>query len=134
MISKKHKKVPTILNFIEHFFVLPSAVTRCISISAFASLILIPIGITSFALGLKMCAITVAIKKYMSIIKKKKNKYDEIVFLAKTNLDNISSLSKRLNESYVSHFEFVINNVLKEYNEMKEEIKNLKTQTANQRF
>ena len=82
-----------------------------------------------------MCAITVAIKKYMSIIKKKKNKYDEIVFLAKTNLDNISNLSKRLNESYVSHFEFVvINNVLKEYNEMEEEIKNLKTQTANQRF
>ena len=82
-----------------------------------------------------MCAITVAIKKYMSIIKKKKNKYDEIVFLAKTNLDNISSLSKRLSESYISHFEFVvINNVLKEYNEMKEEIKNLKTQTANQRF
>ena len=89
MISKKHKKVPTILNYIEHFFVLPSAVTRGISISAFASLILIPRGITSFALGLKMCAITVAIKNYMSIVKKKKNKYDEIVFLAKTNSDNI---------------------------------------------
>ena len=36
-----------------------------------------------------MCAITVAIKNYMSIVKKKKNKYDEIVFLAKTNSDNI---------------------------------------------
>ena len=36
-------------------------------------------------------------------------------------------ISKALNNSYVSHDEFVSVNVLKECNEMKEEIKNPKT-------
>ena len=49
-------------NYIEHFFILASVDTGCISISAFASLLGIPIGITSSALGLKICAITAGIK------------------------------------------------------------------------
>ena len=61
-----------ILNDIERFPILASTITGCISISAFASLIGIPIGITSSAIGLKVCAITAGIKKYKSIIKKKK--------------------------------------------------------------
>ena len=59
-------------NYIEHFLILASTITGCISISAFASLIGIPIGITSSAIGLKICAITAGIKKYKSLIKKKK--------------------------------------------------------------
>ena len=59
-----------------------SAITRCVSVSAFASLISIPIGITSF-LGLKICVITARIKKYESIIKKKRKNHDKIVLLTK---------------------------------------------------
>ena len=80
LMSKKHKKVCTTLNYIEHFLILASTITGCISISAFASLIGILIGITSSAIGLKICAITAGIKKYKSIIKKKKKKHDKIVF------------------------------------------------------
>ena len=72
MISNKHKKVYTTLNYIEHFHFLASTVTECIgciSISAFASLIGISIGITSSEMGLKICAITAGIKKYKSVIK-----------------------------------------------------------------
>ena len=89
----------------------------------------IPIGITHSAIGLKICSITAAIKKYKTIIKKKKKNHDKIVLLAKSNLNSIEVLiSKALIDSVVSHDEFVLkNNVLKEYNEMKEEIKNLKT-------
>ena len=49
--------------------------------------------------------------------------------LAKSKLNNIEVLnSKALIDSNVSHDEFVlINSVLKKYNKMKEEIKNLKT-------
>ena len=49
--------------------------------------------------------------------------------LAKSKLDRKEILiSKSLIDSVTSHDEFVlINNVLKQYNEMKEEIKNLKT-------
>ena len=104
--------------------------TRYVSISAFASLVEILIGITSSAIGLKNCVITAAIKKYKSIIKKKQKKYNKIVLLGKSKLNSIEVLiSNVLTDSVISHNEFVlINNVLKEYNEMKEAIKNLKTQ------
>ena len=74
-MSRKHKKVCTTLNYIENFVVLASIITGCISISAFASLLGIAIGITSFAIGLKFCTITAGIKKSI-IIKKKKKKHD----------------------------------------------------------
>ena len=68
------------------------------------------------------------IKRCKSIIKKKKKEHDKIVLLAKYKLNSIEVLiSKASIDSVISHYEFVlINNVLKEYNEMKEEIKNLK--------
>ena len=65
----------------------------------------------------------------MSIIRKKKKKHNKILLLAKTTLISIEVLiSKALIESNITHDEFVsINNVLKEYDDIKEEIKNLKT-------
>ena len=66
---------------------------------------------------------------YKSLIKKKKKKYDKIVLLAKSKLNSIEVLiSKTLIDSNISHDEFVlINNVLKEYEDMKKVMKNLKT-------
>ena len=61
-MSKKHKKVFTILNYIEHFVITASVVTGCVSISAFASLVGIPTGITSSAVGFRICATTTGIK------------------------------------------------------------------------
>ena len=46
LVSNKHKKVCTTLNYIKHFLNLASAITGCASISAFASLLGIPIGVT----------------------------------------------------------------------------------------
>ena len=128
-MSTKHKNVCTILNYIEHFLILASTVNGCTSSSAFASLLGITIGITIFVIGLTFCAIAAAIKKYKSIIKKKKKKHDKIILLAKTKLNSIEVLiSKTLIDLNISHDEFVlINNALKEYHDMKEEIKNLKT-------
>ena len=64
-MSRKHKKVCTTLNYIEHFIILASAVTGCISISAFASLIGILIGITyEFSNMIKKCVIAAGMKKY----------------------------------------------------------------------
>ena len=50
-----------------------STITGCISISAFSYFLGIPIEITSSATGLKICAIDAGIKKYKSIVKKKRN-------------------------------------------------------------
>ena len=123
------KKTCKYLNYVEHLFILASTVTSRVSISAFASLVCVPGGITIFPVGLKICAITVGIKKYKSIIKKKKSKKHKIVLLGKAKLDTIEVLiSKALIESYISHDEFVsVNNVLSEYNEMKKEIKTPET-------
>ena len=79
LMSRKHEKVCVTLNYIENFLILASAVTGCISLSAFSSLLGILIGITSSAIGLKMCAIAAGIKKYKSIIKKKKKKHEKKV-------------------------------------------------------
>ena len=117
LMGKKQKKACTTLNYICQFIILASTFTGCISTSAYTCLIGISIGTTSSEIGLTICAIAAGIKKYESIIKKKKKKHDKIVLLAKSKLSNIEvSISKALIDSVISHDEFVwINNVLKEY-------------------
>ena len=117
LMSRKYKKICTTLNYIEHFLILSSIITGCISISAFFSLIGIPRGITRSTIGLKIYAITVGTKKYKLIIKKKKKKHDKTVLLAKSNSIKFL-ISKVLIDSVVSH---------QEYDKIKEEIKYLKT-------
>ena len=83
MISKKQKKACRNLNYVEHLLILALAVTGCVSISAFASLVGIPVGITSSGAAIKISAITAGIKKYKSIIKKQRKKHNEIFLLGK---------------------------------------------------
>ena len=71
LMTKRQREVCTTLDFIERFFILAFVVTGCISISAFISSLDIPIGITSFSIGLKTCSVTAVIKKCKSIIKRK---------------------------------------------------------------
>ena len=58
-----------------------------------------------------------------------KKKHDKIVLLGKDKLNTTEVLiSKNLIDSYINYDEFVsVNNVLREYNKIKEEIKNPKT-------
>ena len=63
LMSRKHTKVYTFLNYIERFLILASACTICILISGFASMLGIPIGIMISATGLRICAIAAGIKK-----------------------------------------------------------------------
>ena len=83
-MSKKHKTICTTLNYLEHFLILASTFTGCVSISAFASSLGIPIGIASSAKRLKLCAIAAGNKKYKSMIRKNTKKHDKIVLLAKS--------------------------------------------------
>ena len=106
-MSNKPKKVCTTLKYVEQFIILVSAITGCISISAFTSLLGIRIWITSSAIGLKIYAITAEIKKYKTIIKKRKNKHDKIVLLAKTELNSVAILIfKALINSDISHNDY----------------------------
>ena len=101
-MSKKHKKVCRVLNYIELLLIFVSTVAGCISIPAFSYLVGIPIEITSSVIGLKICVITSGIKKYKSIIKKKKKKHDKIVLLAKFTFNSIEAwISKALIDSNI---------------------------------
>ena len=117
LVNKKHKKMHTAFNYAVNLLILPSAVGDCVSISAFALLLGIHLGLTSSAVWLKICAMTARIKKYKSIIKKKNNQHFKVVLLAKTELSAINILiSNALIDSYINYKEFVsTNNVLKEY-------------------
>ena len=57
-MSKKHKKVCRVLNYVEQLLILISTVTGCVSISHFAPLVGFPIEMMSSAVGLKICVIT----------------------------------------------------------------------------
>ena len=60
----------------------------------------------SSAVGLKICAIATGIKKFKSIIKKKRNYHNEAALLAKTKLNGIEVLiSKALIDSFISQDE-----------------------------
>ena len=76
------------MNYFEISLILLSTITGCVSISAFASLVGNPIGITSSATGLKICVITAGVIKSKSINKKNKKKHDKIISLAKSKLNS----------------------------------------------
>ena len=76
LMSKNHKMVCTALTYMEHFLFIVSKITGFVSISDCASLVDIPIAITSSAIALTTCAIIARFKKYKPIIKKKKTNHD----------------------------------------------------------
>ena len=126
LMSIKYNKVCRVLNYFDQSLIVISTITGCVSIPAFASLVGIPIAIASSTTGLKICVTTAGIKKYKPTIKKKSKKHDKIVLLGKSKLNSIEVLiSKALIDSNISHDEFVlINNVMKGFYDMKEEIRN----------
>ena len=65
-MSKKHKTLCGVLNYNHHSLNVVSIITECVSISGFASLFGIRIGIASSTIGLKICIRTAGIKKYKS--------------------------------------------------------------------
>ena len=80
-------------------------------------------GNMSSTIGLNICAITAKIKKYKLRVKKMKKKHYET--LVKNHTLNIIKglISRFLTESYITHNDFILAvDVLRKYNEMKEEI------------
>ena len=69
LMSEKYKNTCKYLNYVEPLLILASIVIVWVSISAFASLVAIPVSIRSSAIGIKIRAIIAGIKKYKSIIK-----------------------------------------------------------------
>ena len=64
LVSRKHKQVCITLIYIEHLLIFASVISISILISVFAFSLGIPIGITSSAIGLKICVKVAGIRKY----------------------------------------------------------------------
>ena len=138
LMSEKYKNTYKYLSYVKHLLIIASTVSGCVSISAFTSLVCVPIGITSSAAGINICAITAGIEKYNSVMKKKKKKkHYKTVLLGKGNLNTIEVLiSKTVIDMYIVHGEFVPINNLKRlwnilYKNNKNVLKNCKKYTAN---
>ena len=71
----------TTLYCVKNLNIFASKVTGCVYIPAFASLAGIPVGIVSSASTKQTCIVIAGIKKYKSIIKKKRKKHAKIVSL-----------------------------------------------------
>ena len=106
-MSKRHKKVYAVWNYVEHQLILLFTVSPCVSRSPFALA----------GTHIENCVITAGIKKYKSIIKKEKKKHDKIVLLAKSKLYIREFLtSKALTDEFA-----LTNDMLKEFYHIKEE-------------
>ena len=69
LMSENHKEVCRCLNYFEHFLISISAVTVCVSISAFASLVGALANVTSSAIEIK-----IFLKSLLESRKKEKSK------------------------------------------------------------
>ena len=107
LMSEKYIKTCQYLNYVENLLILSSIVTGCVSVSAFASLLDINIGITSSAVGWNICAIIAGIKKFKSMIKKKKKKHDKIVLL-KDKLNTVEVLISKSNRFMILRLSWLV--------------------------
>ena len=79
LMSDKCKRTCKCLNYVENSLILSSTITSWVSISAFTSLVRVPVCTTSSAIFCaKICPIIAGIKKYKLIIKKKKKMHKKL--------------------------------------------------------
>ena len=85
-MNQKHKKACRSLNYFEHFLIFISAVSCYVSVSEFVSLVGVSVGLASSLVVVRTCAVPAGIKRYKSVIKKKRKKDNKIVLLARTSI------------------------------------------------
>ena len=116
--------------FLEKSLIVLSVTSGNISIVSFATVIGIPVGITSESLSLAFSLCTGLVKKLLKATRNKKKKHNEIVMLAKSKLNSIENkLSEALINNQISHEDFIaIINEERNYRELKESIRIMKGQ------
>ena len=124
-MSKKHKKVYKTLNYIEHLLILAFAGTGCWMCFSFYFCFFNWYYCRNYEFCSRirnLCNNRRNFKNFEPMTKKRKKKHEKIALLPKAKLHSIHILiSMALINLYISHYELVsVDNVLKEYDEMKE--------------
>ena len=127
-IIKKLNKYLVTLDYLDKIFITLSASFGTLSVTAQATVLGIPLGITGASLTLLFTISTGINKSLLQLTKKRKKKHNKIMTLAKNKLNMIDTLlSSALNDSKISHEEF--SNIITEknmYENIKENIKEIK--------
>ena len=126
-IIKKLNKYTVIFDYLDKIFITLSPSFGTLSIASYASVVGIPVGITSASLTLIFTIVTGISKSLLKLTEKRKKKHNKIIALAKNKLNTIDTLlSSALNDSKISHEEFT--NIITEtniYEDIKETIKDI---------
>ena len=126
-IIKKLNKYLVSFDYLDKTFIALSASFGTLSIASYASVVGIPVGIAGSSLTLIFTIGTGIGKSLLNVTKKRKNKHNKIIALAKNKLNMIDKLlSSALNDSEISHEEFTNSiNEVNIYENIKENIQEL---------
>ena len=117
-IIKKLNKYIVSFDCLDKIFITLSASFSTLSITSYATVIGLPVGIAGSSLTLIFTISTGVNKSLLKVTKKRKKKHNKIIALAKSKLNTIDTLlSSALNNSKISHEEFA--NIITEKARMK---------------
>ena len=106
-IIKKLNKYMVSFDYLDKIFIALSASFGTLSIASHATVIGIPVCIAGASLTLIFTISTDVNKSLLRVTKKRKEKHNKIIALAKSKLSTIDTvLSSALNDSKISHEEF----------------------------
>ena len=129
-MSKKLSKCIPFFDYFDKSLICLSVTRGGISIASFATVIGMPVGITSASLSLAFSLCTGLVKKLLKATRNKKKKHNEIVMLARSKLNSIeSNISRALINNQTSHEDNItIINKERNYRELKESSRMMKDQ------
>ena len=132
-MSKRLSKYIASFDYINKSLIVLSATSGIISITLFATVIGVPVGIASASLKLIFSISTGIVKKrLLKTTRNKKKKHNKIVILARSKLNNRESkISNALINNEINHEDFMtIINEEKNYQELKESIRMMNSQRS----
>ena len=125
-IIKKISKYIVAFDYADKLFITLSASFGTLSIASYATVVGIPAGITGASLTLIFTITTGVVKTLLNITRKKKEKHNKIIALARSKLNIIEHLiSQALIDFEISHEEF--SKIIYEKNNYEQIIDNIKS-------
>ena len=130
LMSKKLSKYISFFDYFDKSLIVLSVASGSVSITSFATVIGIPIGITSARLSLAFSLCTILVKKLLKATRNKKKKHNKIAMLARSKLNSIENkIPAALINNQIIHEDFMtIINEERNYRELKESIRMMKGQ------
>ena len=108
LMSKKLSKYVSFFNYFDKSLIVLSVPSGSISIASFATVIRIPIKVTSTSLSLAFSLCNGLVNKLLKATRNKKKKHYKIVMLARSKLNSIKSkISKTLINNQISQEDFL---------------------------